>query len=404
MNHSIWVRLKNIKLKDILSIFKMIISLPYALYVRLIYGKFWIICESENEARDNGYWFFKYMCENTDKCVVYAINNKSSDRDKVKKLGKVISYGTIRHWAYYIASALTISTQKAGNPNAAVCYVLEVYGISRKKRIFLQHGITYNNAEWLYYNNTKFRTFICGAKPEYEYVSKVFGYPKDNVEYVGFCRFDNLQNTKRDVNKRRILVMPTWREWLVNKTEMTKESGYNGVFETTPYFKAWFNLLNSKKLDEMLKDHNIELIFYPHRNMQPFLDKFVVGSENVTLASWKEYDIQELFINTDMMITDYSSVLFDYAYLKKPILFYQFDYDDFRKGQYKEGYFDFKNQQLGQPLYQENEVIDAIGRIISNNFEITEEQDKYISDFFTLYDNKNCQRTYEAILRVEKGN
>ena len=39
-----------------------------------------------------------------------------------------------------------------------------------------------------------------------------------------------------------------------------------------------------------------------------------------------------------------------------------------------------------------------------DNFDITEEQDKYISDFFTLYDNKNCQRTYEAILRVEKGN
>lgn len=403
MNHSIWVKLKNVKIKDILSIFKLIIALPYALFVRIRYGKFWVICESENEARDNGYWLFKYICENTDKYVVYAINNKSSDRDKVKSLGNVISYGTIKHWAYYIASALTISTQKSGNPNAAICYVLEVYGISRKKRIFLQHGITYNNAEWLYYDNTKFKMFICGAKPEYEYVSNIFGYPEENIQYLGFCRFDNLLNTKRTVDKKRILVMPTWREWLVNKTQMTKESGYNGVFETTPYFNAWLNLLNNKQLNEMLKNNNIELIFYPHRNMQPFLDKFTVESENVILASWKEYDIQDLFINTDMMITDYSSVLFDYAYLKKPIVFYQFDYDDFRKGQYKEGYFDFKNQQLGQAFYEETDIVEAVGKIIMNDFKITDEQDKYISNFFELYDNKNCERTYEAILKVEKG-
>ena len=281
--------------------------------------------------------------------------------------------------------------------------MLEVYGISRKKRIFLQHGITYNNAEWLYYDNTKFKMFICGAKPEYEYVSNIFGYPKENIQYLGFCRFDNLLNTERTVDKKRILVMPTWREWLVNKTQMTKESGYNGVFETTPYFNAWLNLLNNKQLNEMLKNNNIELIFYPHRNMQPFLDKFTVESENVILASWKEYDIQDLFINTDMMITDYSSVLFDYAYLKKPIVFYQFDYDDFRKGQYKEGYFDFKNQQLGQAFYEETDIVEAVGKIIMNDFKITDEQDKYISNFFELYDNKNCERTYEAILKVEKG-
>ena len=72
--------------------------------------------------------------------------------------------------------------------------------------------------------------------------------------------------------------------------------------------------------------------------------------------------------------------------------------------QYKEGYFDFNNQQLGQAFYNEDEVIDAVERIISSDFNITEEQDKYISDFFELYDNKNCERTYEAILKVEKGN
>lgn len=404
MNHSIWVRLKNIKILDIISIFKILVALPYALFLRIAKGKFWLVSESENEARDNGYWLFKYICENTNKRVFYAINKKSADRKKVEKIGPVISYGTIKHWAYYIACTLTISTQKAGNPNAAICYVLEVYGISRKKRMFLQHGITYNNAEWLYYNNTKFRMFVCGAKPEYEYVSKVFGYPKDNVKYIGFCRFDNLLNTPRTVERKRILVMPTWREWLVNKTQMTMDTGYDGNIENTLYFQSWLKLLNNSQLNDMLKEKNIELIFYPHRQMQPFLEKFHVASDNVILASWKKYDIQELFINTDLMITDYSSVAFDYAYLRKPVIFYQFDYDDFRKGQYKEGYFDYKKQSLGKVCYDEDGVIECVGQAIESGFGLTEKQHQYIAEFFELYDNRNCERTYKEALRIEKEN
>ena len=68
--------------------------------------------------------------------------------------------------------------------------------IIKSKSIFLQHGITLSNAKWLYYKNTKKRLFICGAKPEYEYIKKQFGYPEENLKYLGFarlsCKFFNL--------------------------------------------------------------------------------------------------------------------------------------------------------------------------------------------------------------------
>lgn len=398
MNHSFWTRVKMLKFSDFVSGLKLLVAIPISLIMRLFEKEIWLICESEKEARDNGYWLFRYICENhPDVNAIYAIEYDSSDYKKVSVLGRTCKYGTVMHWVYYLIAKYNISTQKGGKPNAAICYVLEMLNILRNTRIFLQHGITYNDAEWLYYSNTKMRMFICGAKPEYDYVCDRFGYPEGYVQYLGFSRFDNLVNTPKTNIKKRILVMPTWREWLVLNTQMREEVNYTGDFTDSPYYKAWKELLDNQQLQKLLEENDIELLFYPHRNMQPYLSFFETKNSNVKIASWKEYDIQDLIINSDLMITDYSSVLFDYAYLKKPIIFYQFDYEDFRKGQYREGYFDFSTQKIGEVCESLSEVIDSVKENINNEFVIDEESKQYIEQFFVLNDNKNSERIFAAI-------
>ena len=86
------------------------------------------------------------------------------------------------------------------------------------------------------------------------------------------------------------------------------------------------------------------------------------------------------------MITDYSSVLFDY--------------DDFRKGQYKEGYFDFSKQKLGVVCNNLEKVLNEVGICINNDFILNKESEKYIDSFFVLNDNKNCERTFEEIMKL----
>lgn len=401
MKHSFWTRIKMLKFSDFVSGLKLLIAMPISLIMRFYTKEIWLICESEKEARDNGYWLFRYICENhSDVNAIYAIQYESSDYEKVSVLGQTCKYGTIMHWVYYLIAKYNISTQKGGKPNAAICYVLEMLGVIRNTRIFLQHGITYNDAEWLYYTNTKMRMFICGAKPEYDYVIDRFGYPEGYVQYLGFSRFDNLVNTPKTNTIKRILVMPTWREWLVLNTQMREDVNYTGDFIDTPYYKAWKGLLDNERLQEFLEESDIELLFYPHRNMQPYLSFFQSNHPNVKIASWKEYDIQDLLINSDLMITDYSSVLFDYAYLKKPIIFYQFDYEDFRKGQYREGYFDFSKQKIGKVCESLEVVVDSVKEIAVNEFKITDECREYIEQFFVLNDNKNSERIYCAIEKL----
>lgn len=395
-------KLRFIKFNDIFAIFLFIIAIiPAIILKNTTKKKIWLVCEDKNEARDNGYVFFKYLCENnenSDFTPIYAINKKSPDYAKVSKLGKCISYGTLIHWIYYLAAEYNISSQKGGKPNAAVCYFLEVYGLLKNKRIFLQHGIIISDLEWLYYKNTKMRLLICGARPEYEFIKKRFGYPEENLKYLGLPRFDNLHDIK--INKKQILIMPSWREWLTRKTDAYYELNYDGIFEKSNYFKYWNELLNSKELAKFVEDNQLEVIFYPHRNMQPFLQSFKTNSNNIKIASWKEYDIQKLLKESAIMITDYSSVALDFAYMKKPIIYYLFDIEDFRKGQYAEGYFDYKNSGFGNFAIDCENVVNLLKDSYNKNFNITEKSEKVTNEFFTLHDKNNCKRIYEEIRKL----
>ena len=392
-------KLRLVKFKDIYSIIFFLFAIPFAFCLRLYKKNIWLICESDNEARDNGYWLFKYICDNKHECLpVYAINKKSIDYNKVKDLGIVINYGGLIHWIYYLAAQVNISTQKGGKPNAAICYALEISGILKNKRVFLQHGITLSNAKWLYYNETKMRLFICGALPEYEYVLEKFNYPKDYVKYLGFCRFDSLHNYK--LKQRQILVMPSWREWLSYNTIARDKFNYNGDFKSSKYFKSWNSFLKSNKLKEILEIYNCTLIFYPHRNMQPFLKYFESNNDRIKLASWENYDVQELLKESELLITDYSSVCMDFSYMKKPCIYYQFDLTEFREGQYEEGYFDYARNGFGKAVNEEKDLLFQLEEIIKNDFKLDDFYENRIKAFFPINDSMNCKRTYDEILKI----
>ena len=171
-----------------------------------------------------------------------------------------------------------ISNHKNGNPNQPLFYFIHIYLRLFNNRVFLQHGITKDNAEWLYYKNTRFKYFVCGAKREYEYIKENFGYPEKNLIYTGFPRFDTLHEFK--VKNNQILLMPTWRNWLGRETN---RFGEKFEFVKTNYYKCWNGILNNRKLIDWLEKNNYYILFYPHINMQKFIDKFEVNTKNIQI-------------------------------------------------------------------------------------------------------------------------
>lgn len=391
-------RFKFVKFRDILSIFGLLLMFIPAMIAKIFIRDFWLICEDRNEARDNGYWLFKYIRENhKEQKVAYAINKKSVDYQKVKNLGKVIQFGSLSHWFWYLVADKNISSQKNGKPNAAVCYVFEVVLSFRKKnRYFLQHGIVMNNLEFLHYKNSKIYRFFTTTKDEYNYVVEKFGYKQNQVVLAGLSRFDSLTN--ENMNPKQILIMPSWRNWIAREVECEKYEGTK-VFEETEYYKTWNSFLNNERFAKFLEKNNLIAVFYPHRNMQKYIELFKTNSKNILIANTKLYDVQTLINNSACMITDYSSVLFDFAYLGKPVIFYQFDEEKFRRAQYEKGYFDYKSTVLGTWTDSADGVLDILEKEKKNFDKPNQEKMKQC---FMFVDKNNNKRIYEEIKNANK--
>lgn len=397
MEQGFWQKLKEISANDIMHVLLFLIALPIAKIYKKKRKHMWLICENAWEARDNAYWLYRYISENApQQDIVYAIKKKSKDYKKVCQLGEVVEYGSFKHWIYYLAAEKNISTQKGGKPNAAVCYFLEVYGFLKNKRYFLQHGIIMNDLPFLHYENSKIGMFVCSTKRETEYVQEKFHYPKNTVKMLGLCRFDRLHEPHEP--SRVILVMPTWRSWLSPPSSVVKKGETLEWIQQTEYYKCWNEFINGKEMLKLLEEQKLKLVFYMHREMQRFTELFYSESKRILIADSKHYDVQDLLKKADYLVTDYSSVAMDFAYMKKPLLYYQFDYGKFRQMHYAEGYFRYEVDGFGPVCKSKTEALACVKKAVKRNFENEELYLERHKDFFSLYDTCNCRRNYEAIL------
>jgi CDP-glycerol glycerophosphotransferase (TagB/SpsB family) len=134
--------------------------------------------------------------------------------------------------------------------------------------------------------------------------------------------------------------------------------------------------------------------------MQKYRKYFTTDSRSVVIASIEEYDIQTLLKESKLLITDYSSVFFDFAYMNKPTIYYQFDEEDFFGSQYDKGYFDYRDNGFGDVVTQKRALLEAIKKVVNNNFEMEEKYKERIKGFFVLHDEKNRERIYNEIIKL----
>ena len=103
------------------------------------------------------------------------------------------------------------------------------------------------------------------------------------------------------------------------------------------------------------------------------------------------------------MVTDYSSVAFDFAYLQKPVIYYQFDRDAFfNHHTYKKGYFDYEKDGFGEIAENEDTLVAFLEAYMRNGCKIKSCYQERILGFYEYQDNNNCARLLEQIFQREK--
>ena len=369
----------------------------------LLRDDIWIIREKKDEARDNGYYFFSYLREKHPEInAYYIISMNSPDLDKVLQYGNIIKANSFQHCVYYLAAKYSISSQQFGAfpfsfRSKELLYIGKLCN-TEQKVVFLQHGIIQNFlSSGLCYDNCNIDFFICSAPKEYQYIKDVYKYPEHAIGCVGLARFDNLY--KNDDSDKVVLIMPTWRKWLACSmlnnipTHAEKEK-----FLKSNFYKEFTAVLEDKELLEYLKNKKYKIVFYLHYKFQGFCKLFFCyNNDVVTIASKEKFDVQQLLKSSKVLVTDYSSVYFDFAYMNKPTVYFQFDKTEFEKGHYSEGYFSYENDGFGPCCKTKEEFKELLINIIENDCKQPEKYEQRVKDFFCFHDNKNCERTFLAI-------
>lgn len=357
------------------------------------YKDLWLISERGRDARDNGYHFFKYLRQNQRSInCAYVICKNSPDFDRISKLGNVICTGSFTHYIAIVCSKIKISTHIMGyTPDAYRFGVIDRYlGLIRGKKVFLQHGIIYNDIPEIRYPLVKLDLFVCSTAQEYESLTKNYNYPDGIIKRIGLCRYDALLENHE--TKRKILIMPTWRYHLRRLDE--------SEFCKSEYYKNFNALINDKRLHNLLEENDYELVLYLHYELQKFTHLFYGNNSRVKVLGMGNADVQELLMESALLITDYSSVFSDFAYMQKPLAYWTFDSELFYDEQYNRGYFSFKNDGYGPECKTKEEIIDYIESELENGMMVEKPYAERVRRTFTEFSTNHCENAFKAITNL----
>ena len=389
--------------RDIPTIFKLLVMwIPGKLYRRR-HPDVWVVTEYAENARDNGYWFFKYIRENyPEKEVYYPIKKKASDYTKVAELGNTIEFGGWKHSMLYWAAAKYIGTTKYhGFPDDRICGGFFELKLTRFKYIFLNHGFARGVSGIVSGESTRYDLIIAISELEKKIMVEMNHQDPKKIQAIGFCRHDNLFEKEKEPGL--VVVMPTWRRWLDYRHETNKNriAEIRKDFFQSPYYKEYSRMLNDPEFLEILERENLHLIFYLHGYAQGYAGCFKSPSDRVIIAEKEEYFVQDLLKKAAFLITDYSSVSCDYVYMKKPMVYYQFDAEEFSEKQYAESeYFTYKDQGFGPIATTLKEVEKELLEACRNEFAMKPEYERRTEAFFEYFGHQHCEKTYELVEKL----
>lgn len=370
----------------------------YALTAVKLFKKFkrkpvWLISDREKTADDNGEALFTYLrsLKKSGLDVYFVIHKDSPDRERLSRIGNVVDYFSHRHKMLYLLADVVISS--AGEHTAIFPFkrFYDPYRriISSKKFVFLQHGIIKDDLSgWLNRYNKNISGFVTSAVDEYNsIVNGRYFYDEEKVWLTGLPRYDFLYHDEEKI----ITIMPTWRAYL--------DSGEN-VFMSSDFFRFYTKLFTDQRLIQAAQKLGYRLWVKPHPRMTKYLDLFKTDPSVRILDTDVKY--RYIFAKSSMVVTDYSSVAFDFAYLEKPVMYTQFDKDAFFGGghMYTKGYFDYERDGLGEVAYDLDTTVELIIAYMESGCELKPVYRERIERFYAYHDKNNCERVYKKILRL----
>ena len=207
---------------------------------------------------------------------------------------------------------------------------------------------------------------------------KILGSPRLDVLFNDIPKsdlfmerdFEIIKSFKKN-GKKLFIYMPTWRDTGADVS----------------------NWLKSKKLKEFLRQNNSIFICKLHPSDK---NSSNLRSDETIYIMDKESDVYPILKYTDALITDYSSVYFDYLLLDKPILYFVPDLQEYQE-KCRGFYRPFEELIAGAQNSTEQELINSIEDVIKGIDNYQEQRCTLRNRMFKYQDGKNCERNIEWV-------
>jgi hypothetical protein len=359
----------------------------------------WILFDRQINADDNAESMYRWICSNYPEINIwFLLKRSSSDWNRLKKDGfNLISEGIFCKLLFLNCDHIIASHSEYeyGNldPN--------LYGdLMTWRYSFVPHGISKDDAShWL--GKKSFDLFITTSQDEYESIvadDTPYSFTCREVRLTGFPRHDQIISINKSLKKNEInyvLVMPTWRASLIDG----RLDGYHGnnIYDSS-YIHNWRSLLNNTKLTQFLAENEKKLVFMPHQNAIPFIDEFNVPDHVQIIKKFSK----EILCRSSALITDYSSIAFEMALIRRLVIYYQFDRESFYGGDHnwREGYFDYARDGFGPVCLTESDVLQQLAKSLANHAQPDPMYLDRMKRALPDHDGRACERVFENILSL----
>jgi glycosyltransferase involved in cell wall biosynthesis len=366
----------------------------------------WVVMDRVNNADDNGERLFEHLrAERPDLNAWFVLARDSPDWPRLRATfgGRLVAWGSWR-WKMLAVNCRWLISSHADKAIAEASGAVRAARRGRWKYAFLQHGVIKDDLS-LWLNQRDMDLFIVSTAAE---LASVAG---DDTGYVvthketrntGLPRFDRLLAKGREVpepERNLIIVAPTWRTRLTLPIDRaTQKRDVDDSFWSSDYYLSWISVLSSPAVAAAAERRGWRIGFMPHPNIQPILGQLELPA-SVEPLSFAGSDVQGLYARCALLVTDYSSVAFNIAYLDRPVVYFQFDRAEMMRGGHmgRQGYFDYARDGYGPVVEDLATAEQAIVAAIARGASPGPEYQARIDAAFPNRDGGCCARVVAAI-------
>ncbi|HML56238.1 MAG TPA: CDP-glycerol glycerophosphotransferase family protein [Solidesulfovibrio magneticus] len=362
----------------------------------------WMFIDKDTEADDNAEHLYRWVLRHHPEINAwFVLAEDSHDWARLAAEGfRLVPHGGLEHGALFLTCDKLISSQM----DRYIFAPLEEQhyrDFPRPKFVCLPHGVTKDDvSQW--FNSIPFDLFITATRPE------TASLIEDGTPYVmtakevrlgGFPRYDKwLEPGGQPDNV--LFVMPTWRADLVGAWDgKGQRRERNPRFGQSLYATMWREFFVDPRIEGLLAAHGWRAVFFAHPGFEDYLDAFAFPAY-VEARSKRHGSIVEVMRTSKAMVTDFSSVAFDMAYMRRPILYYQYEPKAAftRSQRWVSGYIDYETMGFGPVCRTMDEVAAALEQAVLADGVMPEPYASRAEATFAFHDAQCCRRAYEFIV------